>query len=57
MSEGPAGELSATPAAKLSRRDGDRMGLLRWPNRRLDVVNVVDTLELSEQTRRLGTVL
>ena len=54
MSEGPAGELSAAPAAKRIRRDGDRISLLRWLNRRLDVVNVPLGMKVGDLADRLA---
>ncbi len=56
MSEGPAGELrlSAAQAAKRTRRDGGRICLLRWLNRRLDVVNVPLGMKVRDLADRLA---
>ncbi len=54
MSEGPAGELSAAQAAKRTRRDGGQICLLRWLNRRLDVVNVPLGMRVRDLADRLA---
>ena len=54
MSEGPAGELSAEPAPKRIRRDRDRISLLQWLNRRLDVVNVPLGMKVGDLADRLA---
>ena len=54
MSEGPAGELSAAPAAKRIRRDRDRISLLQWLNRQLDVVNVPLGMKVGDLADRLA---
>ena len=54
MSEGPAGELSAEPAPKRIRRDRDRISLLQWLNRQLDVVNVPLGMKVEDLADRLA---